>query len=118
MKMHNSLNDLAILIEIGSRFERERLNRNLSQAQLAELAGVSKSTIERLESGSVAVQLSGFIRVCRALDFIERLDAAFPEQGPSPMALLKLRDKSRKRAYRAGASKKKPETKWEWDEKP
>ena len=56
--------------EMGGRLARVRLERNLTQIQLAEQAGVSKSTVERLESGAVATQLSGFIRVCRVLDLM------------------------------------------------
>jgi transcriptional regulator with XRE-family HTH domain len=39
------------------------LERNLTLAQLTEKAGISKRTIERLEKGAVATQLSGFARV-------------------------------------------------------
>ena len=71
--------------ELGRRLARVRLERNLTQAQLAEQAGVSKSTVERLESGSVATQLSGFIRVCRVLDVIERFEMLVPESMLSPI---------------------------------
>ena len=45
-----------------------RLTQNLTQAALAERSGVAKRTIERLESGAVATQLSGFLRECRLLE--------------------------------------------------
>ncbi len=87
-----------MLTELGGRLARLRLERNLTQAQLAEQSGVSKRTVERLESGSVATQLSGFIRVCRVLDVIERFDVLVPEPVPSPIAQLKLGGKTRQRA--------------------
>ena len=65
------ITDEAVLSELGSRLAQVRLERNLTQAQLAEQAGVSKRTVERLESGSVATQLSGFIRVCRVLELLD-----------------------------------------------
>lgn len=56
-------------------------------------AGVSKGTVERLESGRVATQLSGFVRVCRALGLIEGLDALiflFQQGGPSQVETFDL----------------------------
>jgi len=101
------------LSELGRRLARVRLERNLTQAQLAEQAGVSKSTVERLESGSVATQLSGFIRVCRVLDVIERFEMLVPEPVLSPIEQLRLGGRKRRRASatrRVKASSKK----WQW----
>jgi DNA-binding XRE family transcriptional regulator len=61
-------------------------------------AGVSKRTVERLEVGGVAPQLSGFLRICRGLDLLERFEQLVPEPVPSPMAQLKLGGKQRRRA--------------------
>jgi transcriptional regulator with XRE-family HTH domain len=75
-----------------------RLDKNLTQAQLAIQAGISKRTVERLESGKVGTQLSAFIRVCRVLDLIEHLENLVPETAPSPMTQLKLGGRKRRRA--------------------
>jgi transcriptional regulator with XRE-family HTH domain len=117
MKITQQANDAAILSELGGRFARVRLDRNLTQAQLAEQAGISKRTVERLESGSVATQMSGFIRICRALDLIERFDLLIPQPVPSPIEQLKLHGRTRQRA---GSAKKirTSSKKWQWgDEK-
>ena len=98
MKIKENATDDAVLAEIGKRLTQTRLATNLTQAQLAEQAGVSKRTVERLEAGAVATQLSGFIRVCRVLDLLDRFDSLIPESMPSPMAELKLRGKQRQRA--------------------
>src|SRR2546422_5273363 len=98
MKIAKQATDEAVLSELGGRLAQVRLERNLTQAQLAEQAGVSKRTVERLESGSVATQLSGFIRVCRVLDLVERFDLLVPEPVPSPVEQLKLRGRKRQRA--------------------
>ncbi len=105
--------DDAVLRELGGRLARLRLDRNLTQAQLAERAGVSKRTVERLESGSVATQLSGFIRVCRVLGLVERFDLLVPEPAPSPIEQLKLRGRRRQRA----STRKRARAvsgKWQW----
>ncbi len=47
MKIQSSLPDVAILHEIGGRLARRRIDAELTQAQLAEAAGVSKRTVER-----------------------------------------------------------------------
>lgn len=116
MKITNELTDAALLQEIGARLARTRLERNLTQAQLAAEAGISKRTLERIESGAVAAQLSAFLRVCRALGLLERLEALIPEPTLSPIEQLKLRGRVRRRAStpRSGAVE---ETKpWTWGE--
>ncbi len=54
MRLTAELTDSAILAEIGRRLERRRINANLTQAQLADEAGIAKRTLERLESGASA----------------------------------------------------------------
>ena len=117
MKITKQATDDAILSELGGRLARVRLDRNLTQAELAEQAGISKRTVERLESGSVATHLPGFIRVCRVLDMVERFDLLVPEPVPSPVDQLKLRGRKRQRAS-AGGKTKASSKKWQWgDEK-
>jgi DNA-binding XRE family transcriptional regulator len=113
MKITKQATDDAILGELGGRLAQIRLDWNLTQVQLAAQAGVSKSTVERLEAGAVATQLSGFIRVCRVLDLIGRFELLLPEPVPSPVAQLKQRGKKRRRASAARAVK--PSAKnWQW----
>ena len=113
MKITKQTADTAVLTELGWRLARIRLERNLTQAQLAEQAGLSKRTVQRLELGGVAPQLSGFIRVCRALDLIERLDLLIPEPVSSPIEQLKLGGKKRRRASASKAVKPSAK-KWQW----
>lgn len=117
MKIAKQATDEAVLSELGGRLAQVRLERNLTQAQLAEQAGVSKRTVERLESGSVATQLSGFIRVCRVLDLVARFDLLVPEPVPSPVEQLKLRGRRRQRAS-ARRKAKVPSKKWQWGDDP
>jgi transcriptional regulator with XRE-family HTH domain len=98
MKVNSVQTDDAVLRELGSRIAGFRLARNLTQAALAEQAGISKRTLERMESGEVATQLSGFIRVCRALGLLAGFETLIPPVAPSPIAQLKLAGKRRQRA--------------------
>jgi transcriptional regulator with XRE-family HTH domain len=113
MKIAKQATDEVILVELGGRLAKIRLDRNLTQAQLATQAGISKRTVERLEAGAVATQLSGFIRVCRVLDVLDRFNLLVPEQVPSPVTQLKLAGRKRQRASTARPAK--PSAgKWQW----
>jgi transcriptional regulator with XRE-family HTH domain len=113
MPIQRLMSDEALLHELGHRIARLRLDRNLSQAQLAEQAGISKRTLERLEAGAAATQLSLFLRVLRQLDLLERLELLLPEPQPSPLALLEQQQQAtRQRASRRRIAK--PASSWSW----
>ncbi|MGC1481026.1 MAG: helix-turn-helix transcriptional regulator [Chthoniobacterales bacterium] len=111
MTITGDLTDGSILLEMGNRLSDLRLARNLTQAALAERAGVSKRTVERLESGQVATQMSGFLRVCRALELLERFNDLVPEVLPGPMEQLKNRGHKRQRA---SGAKSTPDRRGDW----
>ena len=112
MNISNILTDDAILAETGKRIARYRLDHQLTQADVAEQAGVSKRTIERIEAGASA-QMSSFIRILRVLDLLQGLNRLIPEPGPKPMDLLKLHGKVRQRASSNRRSNQSSE-KWSW----
>ena len=114
--METNLTDEQLLEQVGSRLAGLRLARNLTQEQLAENAGLGLRTIQRLESGAAAAQLSGFLRVCRVLGVLDRLDLLLPESAPSPIEQLKMHGKKRQRASsgRKGGSGRKED--WTWGE--
>lgn len=117
MKIDTQLTDEAVLRELGQRIAALRLARNLTQAALAEEAGVSRRTIIRLESGAVAAQLSAFLRVCRVLGLLQQLDALVPEPAPSPLAQLELEGRKRQRASGKHVLQI-AEKKWRWGDEP
>ncbi|MDQ2068979.1 helix-turn-helix transcriptional regulator [Natronospira bacteriovora] len=92
-----SLSDEGVLGTLGERLARHRLNRNLTQAMVAREAGVARRTVSRLENGH-AVDSHSLIRILRALDLLDRLDAFLPEPLPSPLALAERRGQERQRA--------------------
>ena len=100
MDISKQYTDLAILSEIGERVSHCRLDRNLTQAKLAAAAGVSKRTIERMESGE-SVQLTSFVQILRALDLVQNLEALVPKTSADPLELPRLGGKRRKRASSA-----------------
>jgi len=112
MAVFHDMTDAAVLKELGDRLSRLRLQRNLTQAQLAREAGVSKRTLIRLESGESS-QVTNLIRVLRALGLLGHLDALVPPPLPSPMAQLRSRAKERRRAS-PRAKERHPPAKWTW----
>jgi transcriptional regulator with XRE-family HTH domain len=115
MKIDSKMTDEALLRLVGKRLSGLRLARNLTQQQLAEQAGLGLRTVQRLELGAAATQLSGFIRVCRVLGLVERFEALIPEETASPMAQLKQQGRKRQRATGKKAAAAKPK-KWTWGE--
>jgi len=115
MKIDAKMTDEVLLKRIGERLAGVRLARNLTQQQLAEQAGLGLRTVQRLERGAAATQLSGFVRVCRVLGLVEHLETLVPEPAVSPMAQLQQQGHKRQRATGKKAAAGKP-TPWTWGE--
>ena len=112
MKLTNDNSDGAVLKEIGNRITRYRLNQNKTQAALAQEAGISNRTLTRVEHGH-SVQASSLIRILRALQLIDNLDALIPEPVVSPVQQFKMQGKHRKRASSKSVKSNKEGT-WSW----
>ncbi len=107
MNITRATSDDSVLAELGQRLARTRLELNLTQAELAEQAGLARATITRLEAGE-QVKLSAFVRVLRELDLLDALDRLVPEPLPSPIERLKLEGRRRQRA--SGSRRRGPAT--------
>ncbi len=112
MTFNKIMTDDAVLEELGRRLSRRRIDMQLTQADLAHEAGVSKRTVERIEAGGSS-QTSNLIRVCRVLDLVPGLEQWLPEAGPSPMEMIKIKGKVRKRAS-SSRKKRTPDKSWSW----
>jgi transcriptional regulator with XRE-family HTH domain len=109
--MNNILSDDALLKELGDRLQRNRLNRNMTQAALAKEAGISERTIIRIEQGH-STQLSSLIRLLRSLGLLENMDALVPKPAISPIQQMKVQSKSRQRA--SSSKTEKASEPWSW----
>jgi transcriptional regulator with XRE-family HTH domain len=77
--------DLEEEYELAKQIIRFRIDRNLSQAQLAKLVGTSQPAIARLESGNHTNLTLGFLsRLAKALDL--RAELRFLPLKPARMA--------------------------------
>jgi transcriptional regulator with XRE-family HTH domain len=113
MKILETQTDEAILAEIGQRLARRRLAHQLTQAELAEQAGIGKRTLERVEAGLTA-QFSTMIRIFRVLDLLPKLDQLLAEPPIRPLEAAARKGKARQRA--SGRAKSKPGKPWSWKE--
>ena len=91
------LSDKAAMTLIGERIQRERLNQNLTQEEMARRAGIGVRTVRSLEAGQKTT-VETLVRVLRALGKLAALDAFLPEPGLSPLQLAKLQGRERQRA--------------------
>lgn len=118
MQLNDLLTNDAVLVELGRRLERHRLESNRTQAELAEEAGIGRATLQRLERGQ-SVQSASLIKVLRAIGALQALDSALPETLELPIAELersqrhtRRRARRRKNAQAAAPSAQA----WRWGE--
>ena len=96
MKFDELLTPSAMGHELGERLKRARLNLNLTQEEVALSAGISRFVVKKLEQGDGKVQ--DLMALLIALDSTDQLNNLMPPQLFSPIQILKLRGKIRKRA--------------------
>lgn len=108
-----SLTDNMILQKIGEFVRRQRLNRNTSQKDLANAAGVSISSVAALECGE-SVSLKTLIPLLRTLGELHMLAEFLKEPEISPIAYaMQLENKKlRKRASTIKNNNDKTESEW------
>lgn len=97
MKIARSDTTTDVMAEVGDRLRRFRLQQNRRLQEVAKAAGVGLRTAVRAEAGENPT-LATLVKLLRALDRLETLDAFLPPALPSPIAMAKLAGKVRERA--------------------
>ncbi len=92
-----SYSEQEIIDRIAETLQRERLNQNLSQSQLADLSGVSRRTLVQAETGH-NTSIATLAKILIALKATHLLEPFLQEPVVSPVELAKLKGKQRKRA--------------------
>ena len=106
-------NSETISAALGDQIRNIRLARNISQAQLAEEAGVTTLTIGRMEKG-LGTTLDTFIRVLTALGIQQNLTRLLPDPTVRPMERLSESGEERQRARPGKADRQ--QMGWTWGE--
>ena len=99
----------AIASALCKRLEEIRLSKNISQAELARQAGVSRSTMTRIADGQ-SISLDSFIRVIKALGLADHLAILLPDPSVRPVELVTHEGKHRQRA----SGKRNSTEPWSW----
>ena len=120
MATYSAQTDESALALLGRRLATFRIRSNWTQAQLAEQAGVSKGTVERIERGD-SVQVLNLVKILRVCGMLEAFLAIFPDASPSPMQILQMgKAKTRKRVRNTHNAHEDAntacDTPWVWDE--
>lgn len=90
------LTDAVIVAEIGKRLRLLRVGSNLTQQQLADRTGLSRSTIRDIEQGK-PVNLLSLLPVLRALNLLDSLDTCIPGFASTPVLANEHRHRQRVR---------------------
>ena len=99
----------AIASALCKRLEQIRLSKNISQAELAKQAGVSRSTMTRIADGK-SISLDSFVRVIKALGLADHLATLLPDPTVRPVELVTHEGQHRRRA----SGKRKSNEPWSW----
>lgn len=102
--------------ELGARLKQHRLDRNLSQAEIAKRSGLARRTITAIENGEGST-LTTLITLLRALNALDTLEGFLPDPGFSPIAMTRLQDAPQIK-YASKPRRTPAPTPWKWgDEK-
>ena len=105
-----SRSDLDLVLSIGAFVRQTRIGQDKTQQEIADAAGVNRTTLSLLEKGK-PVNLLSLIQVLRALRSLDILSAFDRPQQLSPLQLAALERNQRKRAGRKRATGK-PQSDW------
>ncbi|WP_417482876.1 helix-turn-helix transcriptional regulator [Maricaulis sp.] len=102
-----------IIAALGLRIEAYRISRGIKQADLASSAGISRSTLMRLEAGTSGT-IETLVRVLRALGLTDRVLELVPDASLSPLDPMSETGQRRLRVR----DRKSDPAPWSWDDEP
>lgn len=91
-----------IIALFGRRFKEYRIHSDMTQAEVAQMSGVSEPTIKRFESGAATnITMGNFIALLKAIDYMDGLEDVLPALPMSPYQMAKIEEKKPKRVRHA-----------------
>ena len=106
----NNQSPAAVAAELGERLKQARLNINMTQSDVGNIAGLNRKIIINAEKGMV--KLEPLIAIMMALGLTDNIDRFLPTQPISPLQLAKLAGKKRQRSSGKNLVKSKDNVKW------
>ncbi len=105
------MSDKSIISIIGEYIKHQRLIQNKTQANIAEIAGINRWTMSKIENGE-PITLTSLIQILRALNLLDLLNVFKIQSQLSPLQLAKLDKQKRQRASTADEMSKQSKSKW------
>lgn len=106
-----SMSDKSIVSTIGKYIRHQRLIQNKTQANIAEIAGVNRWTMSKIENGE-PISLTSLIQILRALNLLDVLNIFKIQPQLSPLELAKLEKQKRQRASADNRVSKENKSEW------
>ena len=78
-----ALSDVQIQTKIGEKIKATRLKQNITQESLAESALISRSSVQKVESGEIK-SFNTFLRIIRTLGMLDEIHHLCKEEELSP----------------------------------
>ena len=94
MDTKNVLTSHAVIREMGAAVKDYRINRSLTQQDLADASGVSLRSISRFEQGN-DIQLGSLIKILKALGLLDNINLLIPDVTKVPSYYLKKQSPKR-----------------------
>jgi len=102
-KSHSLISDSALgsLAALGHRLKEARLRRNWTQALTAQKAGLSESSVKKVESGTARISFSAYLALLDLYGVAQGLDRLLAD-GDDPIGEALARGNLRQRAREPG----------------
>jgi len=81
--MVSVLGDKEAMSTLGSRIRDTRLARNLSQAHVASIVGISLPTYRKIEAGAGTIEFGHVVRTLAVLGYVDAITALVPPVDPA-----------------------------------
>lgn len=79
-----------LIMNLGRRFRDYRKRIGMTQKEVSHKSGLSVFTISAFEKGSsTGITMSSFLKLLRAIDYLDEIEKILPPLPQSPRALYK-----------------------------
>jgi transcriptional regulator with XRE-family HTH domain len=111
MNTKMEISDQYILQQIGNYVRHSRQQKQLTQKELAQQAGISRSTLSLIERGEAATTLT-LIQILRILNQLQVFDAFKVIEEVSPLDLLNKSKPKRQRVRKTKRNNEANDLEW------